>query len=59
MKSPIVSRVFVVKDFQYDPDVDKSVWVWYKDELMTLYTFNHLSDFEQGCKTKWVIWKWK
>ena len=26
-------------------DVDKSVWVWYKDGLMAFYTSNYLSHF--------------
>ena len=28
-------------------DVDKSVMVWYKDELMTFYTSNYLSHFTE------------
>ena len=34
------------------PDVDKSVRVWYKDELMTFYTPNYLSNFTAYEHTK-------
>ena len=29
------------------PDVEKSVWIWYKDGLMTFYTSNYLSHFTE------------
>ena len=35
-------------------DIDKSVWVWYKDGLMAFYTSNYLSyltDYEHNKET--------
>ena len=34
------------------PDVDKSVWFWYKAGLMTFYASNYLSIFTEYKRNK-------